>query len=104
MVHHREAFQNVNIVEALDDHLPPVSGDRNQLNQLQQVLVNLSLNACEAMADGGTLMIATSVEDGRVVADDAVVELAYRLFQRTVMTAHQPVGDFIGFFAAVSSL
>lgn len=62
----REAFQNVNIVEALDDDLPPVNGDRNQL---QQVLVNLSLNACEAMADGGTLMIATSNENDRVLVE-----------------------------------
>ena len=48
----REAFQNINLVEALADDLPPVNGDQNQL---QQVLVNLSLNACEAMPDGGTL-------------------------------------------------
>jgi two-component system NtrC family sensor kinase len=62
----REAFQNVNLVEALADDLPPVSGDRNQL---QQVLVNLSLNACEAMPDGGTLLIGTSCVDGQVVIE-----------------------------------
>ena len=62
----REAFQQVNLVKALADDLPPVNGDRNQL---QQVLVNLSLNACEAMSDGGTLMIATSGKSDRVVVE-----------------------------------
>ena len=62
----REAFQNINIVEALDEDLPPVNGDRNQL---QQVLVNLSLNACEAMPDGGTLLVGTSGNGDQVVIE-----------------------------------
>jgi len=62
----REAFQKVNIVEVLDEDLPPVHGDQNQL---KQVLVNLSLNACGAMPDGGTLMIGTSHSDSQVVVE-----------------------------------
>ena len=62
----REAFQNVNIVELLADDLPPVNGDRNQL---QQVFLNLALNACEAMPDGGTLQISTSLAGNRVVIE-----------------------------------
>jgi two-component system NtrC family sensor kinase len=60
----REAFQHVNVVEVLADDIPMVDGDRNQL---QQVFMNLALNACEAMAEGGTLMVSTFVADGRVV-------------------------------------
>lgn len=60
----RGAFQNVYTVEDLDEELPAISADRNQL---QQVLMNLVLNACEAMADGGTLMVASSRRDERVV-------------------------------------
>jgi len=60
----REAFQNIVIVEDLAGGLPPVHGDKNQL---QQVFVNLSLNACEAMPNGGTLLVSTSCEDGSVV-------------------------------------
>jgi two-component system NtrC family sensor kinase len=60
----RDAFQNIFIVEDLAEDLPPVNGDKNQL---QQVLVNLALNGCEAMADGGTLMISTRREDDQVV-------------------------------------
>lgn len=60
----REAFQDINLVEDLADRLPPLYGDRNQL---QQVLVNLALNACEAMPNGGTLLIGTSWEAGRIL-------------------------------------
>jgi two-component system NtrC family sensor kinase len=59
----REAFQDINLVDDLAEHLPPLLGDRNQL---QQVFVNLSLNACEAMPDGGTLLISTSCASDRV--------------------------------------
>ncbi len=60
----REAFQGIIIVEDLADGLPSIDGDRNQL---QQVFINLSLNACEAMPNGGTLLVSTTCEDDHVV-------------------------------------
>ncbi len=62
----RDAFQDIQLVDALTEPLPEVLGDKNQL---EQVLINLSLNACEAMPNGGTLMLATSVADGRIVIE-----------------------------------
>jgi len=59
----QKVFQQIAIVEDLADDLPRVDGD---MNQLQQVLLNLSLNACEAMPGGGTLSVRTSARDGRV--------------------------------------
>jgi two-component system NtrC family sensor kinase len=60
----RQAFQHVHIRQLLDENLPPVDGD---FGQLQQVFLNLALNACEAMPDGGTLEIVTSLDRDRVV-------------------------------------
>ena len=60
----REAFQDIYLVEDLGEHLPLVSVDRNQL---QQVLLNLTLNACESMPEGGTLLVSSSTAHGRVL-------------------------------------
>jgi two-component system NtrC family sensor kinase len=60
----REAFQGIYMVEDLAEDLPLVEFDKNQV---QQVLLNLAINACEAMADGGTLLVSTSSADGKVV-------------------------------------
>ena len=60
----RDAFQKITMVEDLGERLPQVNVDKNQL---QQVLLNLMLNACEAMPNGGTLMVRSSVANGRVV-------------------------------------
>jgi len=60
----REAFQKIVMVEDLAERLPPVNVDKNQL---QQVFLNLTLNACEAMGEGGTLLVNSSVAGERVV-------------------------------------
>jgi signal transduction histidine kinase len=53
-----EAADNVTIDMRLDDLLPPVSGDPEQL---RQVFLNLGLNALQSMRDrGGTLEIITT--------------------------------------------
>lgn len=62
-----EAYRREVTLEAagLSD-LPPVRGDRDQL---QQVLVNVVMNACDACAKGGTVRVTGEVtEDGDAVA------------------------------------
>jgi signal transduction histidine kinase len=56
-------FRKITIEESLDDKLPRLLGDKNQL---QQVFLNLSLNALEAMPEGGLLRVETNVEHDRI--------------------------------------
>lgn len=60
---------NIMLQIDLDAHLPPVLLDRSQL---EQVLVNLVVNACDAMPTGGTITIRTSVTAGASESSVAV--------------------------------
>jgi PAS domain S-box-containing protein len=53
----------ITITVAAGRELPPVLADRAQL---EQVIINLAINARDAMPDGGRLAIETSCEDGHV--------------------------------------
>ena len=57
VVCHQNAFDNVRIRCVIPDDLPRVRGDEGQLTQ---VLVNLLLNAAQAMPEGGELHITGS--------------------------------------------
>lgn len=64
LIRNQKSFEQISIEERLCDGLPEVEGD---MNQLQQVLLNLSLNACEAMPKGGTITVESTAADGHVV-------------------------------------
>jgi PAS domain S-box-containing protein len=55
--------ESVEIAMLAGRDLPPVLADRAQL---EQVIINLAINARDAMPEGGTLAIETSVSDDRV--------------------------------------
>ena len=58
LVRHKLSNQKIKMVRDLEAGLPLVSGDAPQL---EQVFLNLILNAAEAMPDGGTLTIRSRV-------------------------------------------
>jgi signal transduction histidine kinase len=57
LTRHKLTNQNIELVRKLDPNLPQVMAD---VTQLEQVFLNLTLNAVEAMPDGGRLTITTS--------------------------------------------
>jgi two-component system NtrC family sensor kinase len=59
----RCARQGIEVVKILDPALPCVTADAAQLHQ---VLVNLAVNALQAMPDGGRLILKTASNDDRI--------------------------------------
>lgn len=56
LVRHKLKNQNIQWVRKLQPDLPPVSGERTQL---EQAFLNLILNASEAMPNGGTITLTS---------------------------------------------
>jgi signal transduction histidine kinase len=65
MVGHQAQLQHIEVVREFGS-LPKVTAD---FDQLQQVFINLTLNAIQAMPDGGKLTIRSLVTDGEVRVD-----------------------------------
>ncbi len=57
LLDHQIQRQRVRVVKDWKDNLPPVTGDPDQL---QQVFLNLILNAIQSMPEGGTLRLSAS--------------------------------------------
>ncbi len=66
MVGHQAQLQNVMVVKEFSPSLPKVMAD---FDQLQQVFTNLTLNAIQAMPEGGRLTLRSSVMDGDILVD-----------------------------------
>ncbi|HEX7082993.1 MAG TPA: PAS domain S-box protein [Gaiellaceae bacterium] len=77
--------EDVRLVLELSPRLPPVAGDPAQL---KQVVLNLALNARDAMPGGGSLRIATSTADGRVVL--RVADSGHGMDEQTRQRALEP--------------
>jgi len=69
---HPEA-RNIHRVKELARDLPPALVD---VKQIQQVLFNIIINAIQAMEDGGTLTVKTSVSPGR--GDSRLIQIEIR--------------------------
>lgn len=66
LTRHKLQNQNIELVRELDERLPTLMADGTHL---EQALLNLTLNAVEAMPEGGRLTIRTRSDKGRVVIE-----------------------------------
>jgi two-component system NtrC family sensor kinase len=103
LVENQKEMRRVHIEQSYDEDLPTILGDANQL---QQVLLNLFLNAAAAMPDGGILQVSTRREDADVVVDVAdsgcgiLPEHLDKIFDPFFTT--KPVGQGTGLGLSVS--
>ncbi len=65
--------QRVTLTAAVAPDLPPIHADSQQL---EQVLVNLYLNALDAMIGGGRLTVGAQLDGGGASANDVVISVA----------------------------
>ena len=80
LLEHQFKTTKIQVQDELAGHLPPISGNAGRL---QQVFLNLFLNARDAMPSGGTLRVATSNGEGvSVVVSDTGSGIAQEHIQR----------------------
>jgi PAS domain S-box-containing protein len=80
LLEHQFKITKIRVEDELADHLPLISGNPGRL---QQVFLNLFLNARDAMPEGGTLRVATSNGEGvSVVVADTGTGIAQEHIQR----------------------
>ncbi len=95
MIESKARKQNVNIVQQLDTHLPVLEADPNAL---KQVLMNLLLNALQAMPRGGTLTVAARTQDNQLLltisdtGQGIAVEQKEKIFQPFYTTKTEGTG------------
>jgi signal transduction histidine kinase len=68
LVENQINLENIGLTKNFDPDLPPVLAD---FDKIQQVLINIILNAIQAMPEGGNLTITTSVAKN-VLIEDAI--------------------------------
>jgi len=103
-VHHQLMTHKVKLEVKLGENVPPVSGN---MGELQQVLLNLALNAQQAMPEGGGVQMTTG-SDGRGSAVIAVSDngpgipedIQQRIFEPFFTT--RPGGEGTGLGLSIS--
>jgi len=99
MEHHLTRFKNVEIVVEKDPNLKPVRSDRIHI---QQTVVNIVMNAAQAMPDGGKIRVSTGQDNTHAfisIADTGIgikEEDLGRIFEPFFTTKEKEEGTGLG--------
>jgi len=96
LIRHQTAAKEINIVEHLDDRVPPVVADPSQIDQ---AILNILFNAIEATPEKGTIELSTAFTPERSVlvrvfntGPELAPELAEKIFEPFFSTKAQGTG------------
>lgn len=94
--------RSITVIEELDYDMLPVAAD---INRLKQIFINLVMNAFQAMEQGGTLHVSTSMPDDRSVrieiadtGEGIPPERAERIFDPFFTTKKSGEGTGLGLY------
>jgi two-component system, NtrC family, sensor kinase len=102
LLEHQFKTSKIQVQDETAAHLPPISGNAGRL---QQVFLNLFLNAKDAMSNGGTLRIATSngesvsvvvADTGSGIAQEHIQRIYDPFFTTKASREGQPRGTGLG--------
>lgn len=66
LINHEIVKKDIQVEKKIDTELPPVRIDRNRI---EQVIINLLLNACYSVGENGSITLHTYSKDGKVYFD-----------------------------------
>jgi signal transduction histidine kinase len=81
------AFKDVIFTHQLADNIPPIFLDKGQI---QQSLINLILNAIEATAPGGSIMITSQFENGKKNIEIQVIDTGHGISREDLSKVFDP--------------
>lgn len=86
-LHHQPIFRKIEIDKTLSDAVPQVTAD---VNQIRQVLINILINAAQAMPDGGTLTIITSKVKFEELVEIRIIDTGMGISRSDIKRVFEP--------------
>jgi len=84
---HQPLFKKTKIIEALSESVPQITAD---INQIRQVLINICINAAQAMPDGGRLTVSTKKIKSKELIEIRVLDTGKGITKNDIKKVFDP--------------